>query len=84
MSKRGIKAELRVIDNKELLNTIHDRWIISENVCYNLPPINTIYQGQYAEIKITKNIPPFDNWWTSSHDILLEWQEIKKHLVEKN
>ncbi len=84
MSKRGIKAELRVIYNKELLNTIHDRWIISENVCYNLPPINTIYQGQYAEIKITKNIPPFDNWWTSSHDILLEWQEIKKYIVGKN
>ncbi len=84
MSKRGIKAELRVIYNKELLNTIHDRWIISENVCYNLPPINTIYQGQYSEIKITKNIPPFENWWTSSHDILLEWQEIKKYIVEKN
>ena len=80
MSKRGIKAELRVIYNKELLNTIHDRWIVSENVCYNLPPINTIYQGQYAEIKITKNIPPFENWWTSSHDILLEWQEIKNYI----
>ena len=84
MSKRGIKAELRVIYNKELLNTIHDRWIVSENVCYNLPPINTIYQGQYAEIKNTKNIPPFENWWTNSHDILLEWDEIKKHLVGKN
>lgn len=83
MLKRGIKVELRVIYNKELLNIIHDRWIISENVCYNLPPINTIYQGQYAEIKLTKNIPPFENWWISSHDILLEWEEIKKHLVEK-
>jgi len=83
MSKRGIKAELKVIYNKELLNTIHDRWIISENICYNLPPINTIYQGQYAEIKLTKNTPPFENWWTNSHDILLEWEEIKKHIVEK-
>lgn len=75
---RGVKAELRAICNKEILNTIHDRWIISENVCYNLPPINTIYQGQYAEIKITKNVPPFDNWWSKSYDILVEWQEIQK------
>lgn len=78
MLKRGIKAELRVICNKESLNTIHDRWIISENICYNLPPINTIYQGQYAEIKPTKNIPPFENWWANSQNILLEWEEIKK------
>jgi len=76
MRKRGIKTEFRVILDKDILNEIHDRWIISKDICYNIPPINTIYQGQYAEIKKTENIPPFNDWWLKGLDILKDWQTI--------
>ena len=64
----GANCELRVIDSK--LNTnIHDRWIISENLCYNIPSTDTIARGQYSEVKRTVNFPPFKEWWEKSKDI---------------
>ncbi|PIV64036.1 MAG: hypothetical protein COS11_04280, partial [bacterium (Candidatus Ratteibacteria) CG01_land_8_20_14_3_00_40_19] len=64
----GVKCELRVIlDN--LKADIHDRWIISKNLCYNMPSTDTIVRGQYSEVKRTANFPPFDEWWEKSKDI---------------
>ncbi|MEI6832031.1 MAG: ORF6N domain-containing protein [Candidatus Omnitrophota bacterium] len=59
----GIKCELRVISDNKLNADIHDRWIISENLCYNMPSTDTIARGQYSEVKRTVNFPPFDEWW---------------------
>jgi len=64
----GVNCELRVIDSK--LNTdIHDRWIISENLCYNIPSTDTIARGQYSEVKRTANFPPFKERWEKIKDI---------------
>ena len=65
----GIKCELRVISDNKLNADIHDRWIISENLCYNMPSTDTIARGQYSEVKRTPNFPPFDEWWEKSKDI---------------
>ncbi len=65
----GIKCELRVISDNKLNADIHDRWIISENLCYNMPSTDTIARGQYSEVKRTANFPPFDEWWEKSKDI---------------
>lgn len=65
----GIKCELRVISDNKLNADIHDRWIISENRCYNMPSTDTIARGQYSEVKRTANFPPFDEWWDKSKDI---------------
>jgi hypothetical protein len=65
----GIKCELRVIFDKKLNADIHDRWIISENLCYNMPSTDTIARGQYSEVKRTANLPPFDEWWEKSKDM---------------
>jgi hypothetical protein len=68
LKNSGVNCELRVIDSK--LNTnIHDRWIISENLCYNIPSTDTIARGQYSEVKRTVNFPPFKEWWEKSKDI---------------
>ena len=64
----GIQCELRVIDNK-LGADIHDRWIISENLCYNMPSTDTVARGQYSEVKRTPNFPPFNEWWAKSKDL---------------
>lgn len=68
----NVKFELRVITDRKLKADIHDRWIISENLCYNMPSTDTIARGQYSEVKRTENFPPFNEWWDKSKDILLQ------------
>jgi len=80
MKARQIQAELRIICNKEILNAIHDRWIISKNSVFNIPPVDTIFQGQFSEMNKTDNQPPFEQWWSSGLDIITCWQEIVKHI----
>lgn len=65
----GVKCELRVIKDKKLGADIHDRWIISEDLYYNIPSTDTVARGQYSEVKRTRNFPPFDAWWRKSKDI---------------
>jgi len=65
----GVKCELRVITDKKLKADIHDRWVISENLCYNMPSTDTVVRGQYSEVKRTANFPPFNNWWRKSKNI---------------
>jgi hypothetical protein len=77
---RKISSELRVICDKHLLNDIHDRWIISENVCYNIPPVNSMLKGQYSELKETAYRPPFIEWWSKAVDVLDEWSAIDSYL----
>ncbi|MDO9463682.1 MAG: ORF6N domain-containing protein [bacterium] len=65
----GIKCDLRLITDKNLKADIHDRWIISKNLCYNIPSTDTVRRGQYSEVKRTANFPPFNNWWEKSKDV---------------
>ena len=80
MKTRQITSELRVICDKNLLRKIHDRWILSEKACFNIPPINTIFQGQYSEMKKTKNRPPFEEWWEKGLDIIDKWDAVDRSL----
>ena len=64
-----VECELRVIIDNKLKSDIHDRWIISENLCYNMPSTDTVARGQYSEVKRTPNFPPFDEWWDKSKDV---------------
>ncbi|MFH0948566.1 MAG: ORF6N domain-containing protein [Elusimicrobiota bacterium] len=64
----GVQCELRVIIDKKLNTDIHDRWIVSENLCYNMPSTDTIARGQYTEVKRTANFPPFNEWWEKSNE----------------
>jgi hypothetical protein len=65
----GIRCKLRVITDKKLKSDIHDRWIISKNLCYNMPSTDTVARGQFSEVKRTKNFPPFNAWWRKSKDV---------------
>jgi superfamily II DNA or RNA helicase len=58
LSRKGIVVEWRVSKG-----FAHDRVIASDNACYNVPSIDTILRGQYAEILETPNRPPFEEWW---------------------
>lgn len=76
LKNRGINIEFRIICNDDLLRKIHGRWLISKNICFNIPPINSIYQGQYDEIIGTESAPPFEEWWKQAEDLLTNWDKI--------
>jgi hypothetical protein len=78
MKNNQIECELRVITDRKLSSSIHDRWIIFSNRCFNIPSTDVIARGQYSEIKNTENRPPFGEWWHASYDIILQWNEIEK------
>ncbi|OGS23459.1 MAG: hypothetical protein A2297_00020 [Elusimicrobia bacterium RIFOXYB2_FULL_48_7] len=65
----GVKFEIRTITDSRLNASIHDRWIVTKNFCYNMPSTDTIARGQYSEVKRTVNLPPFDEWWEKSEAI---------------
>jgi len=77
LEEKGVNAEMRVISG-DTASEIHDRWLISENHAYNIPSINTIGRGQYAEITEAASRPPFNDWWDKGNDILEDWNEVQK------
>jgi hypothetical protein len=83
LENRGVYVELRVICDRRILDIIHGRWILSQNLCFNIPPTNTILQGQADEIKKTKNRPPFESWWRDGKNLINEWNEIDRFLINE-
>jgi hypothetical protein len=76
MNSRGVKTEFRIICDKDLVHKIHGRWIISKSCCFNIPPIDSIYKGQYDEIKETNSRPPFEEFWSIGLNLLENWKDI--------
>ncbi|QUC64378.1 type I restriction endonuclease subunit R [Nitrosopumilus sp. K4] len=80
LKEKGISCEMQVIMTKDLHRQMHDRFMIAENVTYNVPSPTTVNLGQYSEIRKTTSQVPFDEWWNSSEsiDILQNWDKIKE------
>lgn len=51
LSKRQIALNWRAIDNTTF--KWHDRWLVADNQCHNIPPVLAIIRGQRAEILST-------------------------------
>ncbi len=80
LQSKGITCEMQVIMTKDLHRQMHDRFMIAENVTYNVPSPTTVNLGQYSEIRKSTSKVPFDDWWNSSEsiDILQNWGKIKE------
>ena len=78
LKSKGIQCKMQVIMTKDLHRQMHDRFIIAENVTYNVPSPTTVNLGQYSEIKKSTADVPFDEWWnsTESIDIIQNWDKI--------
>lgn len=80
MRNRGVDAELRVMTNSGHLDLLHDRWILSDKSSWNVPPVNSLYRNQEAELhKVTEDIT-FDEWWDDAADIISDWNEIQRYI----
>jgi GTPase SAR1 family protein len=64
LSRQNVSAEWRVLED-----FTHDRFIITSDACYNVPPINSLLRGSYSEILPTPNRPPFEEWWERASPI---------------
>lgn len=60
MAKLGITAEFRIVAAPE--RDWHDRFIIGRGEAWNVPPLNTIFKGDYSQFTRTPP-PPFEAWW---------------------
>lgn len=60
MAKLGIAAELRVVPAPD--RDWHDRFIITRGKAWNVPPLNTIFKGDYSQFT-RADMPPFEAWW---------------------
>ena len=52
LSTRSIQLSWRVITDNGF--KWHDRWLLADNQCYNIPPVLAIIRGQRADILQTK------------------------------
>lgn len=80
MDRRGVDAELRVITDKGRLGKLHDRWILSDGASWNVPPVNSLYRDQEADIYRVTDHRSFDDWWDDAEEIISDWNEIQKHI----
>ena len=67
--QKNTMVSIRIINNVDLLRRIHDRYLICDENVYNVPPVGSLASRQYAEIKPTDRVPPFDEWWEEGSDI---------------
>jgi hypothetical protein len=63
MQALGITTDWRVAQPGTL--GLHDRYIIGRRQVWNLPPVNSLHKGDYAEAFSTPNRPPFAEWWAA-------------------
>jgi hypothetical protein len=61
MAHRGITAEWRVVEPADM--DWHDRFILGRRQAWNVPPVNTLFKGDYSEASRTPKPPPFERWW---------------------
>jgi len=61
MTNLGIISEWRVVENQD--RAWHDRFIVTKHRSWNVPPVNTLFKGDYSEAFSTTERPPFEDWW---------------------
>ncbi len=62
LHERSIVLMWRIVTDTSFLSKWHDRWLVSETSCYNIPPILSIIRGQRSDIIKTNeklDIKPF-------------------------
>jgi hypothetical protein len=66
MATRGIAVEWRTVETRD--RRWHDRYIVTRDRAWNVPPTNTLYKGDYSEIVPTA-MPPFETWWADAERV---------------
>jgi|APSaa5957512535_1039671.scaffolds.fasta_scaffold02830_5 type I restriction enzyme, R subunit len=80
LQKDGISLEFKLVASKEGHDRVaHDRYLLGENVKFNVVSFTLLQKGRFSEIKKTENDIPFDQYWNDSdvYDLEKDWDKIK-------
>jgi superfamily II DNA or RNA helicase len=67
LARTAVRAEWRVCEER----LYHDRFLADNERCYNMPPVNLIYDqtAPYSEIRLAVTRPPLEEWWSRGRSI---------------
>jgi len=80
LSRKGISMEMKLVSTKDAYDHVaHDRFILGENVKFNVPSFSTVVKGRLSEIKKTTIDVPFEGYWNNkdSLDLVRDWPKIR-------
>ena len=63
LGAHGIQTEMRVLSDRSVLATIHDRYIISNQIAFNVLPVGSLRTGQQGSLFVEDNPPDFSALW---------------------
>jgi len=81
LKKDGINLEMKIVSTKEGHNKVaHDRYLIGDNVKFNVVSFTLLQKGRFSEIKKTENEIPFEEYWndSDSFDLQENWDRLNK------
>lgn len=55
LANRGVRLRW-FLRAKADLRREHDRWIVADNLAYNIPPVRSLFKGQLSELNRTENV----------------------------
>jgi type I restriction enzyme, R subunit len=81
LKKDGINLEMKIVSTKEGHNKVaHDRYLLGDNIKFNIVSFTLLQKGRFSEIKKTENKIPFDEYWndSDSYDLEKDWDKLNK------
>ncbi len=70
LGARNISVEWRCLLDKEDFTTKHDRWLLTDERLWNVPPFTAVMQGKFGSLVLDMNAVPLADWWEAGTDVL--------------
>ena len=69
LSNMGISVELKILTDRSILGTLHDRYIISNGIAFNVLPCGSLNKGQHGSLNLDDSPPDFMSLWALASNI---------------
>ena len=77
--KHEVNAEMRIVCDKSLRRSVHDRYLYTQGIAFVIPPLNSLLANQWGKIFTSKDgIPSFRDYWKRGLDLVAQWNKIQK------
>jgi hypothetical protein len=88
LQSKNVTVSLKVLYDSKLKGSIHDRFIISNNIAFNIPSPDIVARNQLSEITQSNNFKDlldiFNDLWEKTSDIINDWNDIKNKIEKIN
>ena len=82
--KHEVNAEMRIVCDKSLKRSLHDRFLYTEGIAFVIPPLNSLLANQWCNIFTSKaSMPKFNDYWKRGLDLVSDWNRIQKEIVKQ-